>query len=126
MRDPNTLLRLSSPLNSSMQKERLIECEIEPRKYYPKSNQGLLINKGSRSTHNKVNVSSSKHGRNRDVITGYKQKSKIVLNVSQVDMASPKSLLNLNQSIIDKIDNFSPPQASPKEEPPIQPQWIQS
>ena len=82
-RDPNTLLRLSSPLNSSMQKERLIECEIEPRKYYPKSNQGLLINKGSRSTHNKVNISSSKHGRNRDVITGYKkQKSKIVLNVS--------------------------------------------
>ena len=73
IRDPNTLLRLSSPLNSSMQKERLIECEIEPRKYYPKSNQGLLINKGSRST----------HGRNRDVITGYKkQKSKIVLNVS--------------------------------------------
>ena len=84
IRDPNTLLRLSSPLNSSMQKERLIECEIEPRKYYPKSNQGLLINKGSRSTHNKVNVSSSnKHGRNRDVITGYKNnKSKIVLNVS--------------------------------------------
>ena len=35
-------------------------------------------------------------------------------------------MINLNQSIIDKIDNFSPPQASPKEEPIIQPQWMQS
>ena len=38
IRNQNNNFSLNSPLNSSMQKERYIECEIEPRKYYPKSN----------------------------------------------------------------------------------------
>ena len=105
VRDSETYQRLASPLDQSVMRDRFIECEIEPRKYYPKSNQGQLVNKGSRSTTHVLTTASNHRNRQRAVITaGHKRKGGMMLNISNVESGSPKSMLHINQSLLDQIE----------------------
>ena len=49
-----------------------------------------------------------------------------MLNISNVESGSPKSLLHINQSLLDQIELSPQAKASPKEEPVIQPKWTKS
>ena len=57
--------KLASPISASKYQEQLIECQIETRKFYPKTNQGAIQNMRASVARSSTGLDMSpKNGRN--------------------------------------------------------------
>ena len=74
-----------------------------------------------------LTAASNHRNRQRAVITaGRKNRNGLILNITNGEMGSPKSMLHINQSLIDQIELSPKVNVLPKDEPIIQPKWTQS